>query len=111
MSQTRASIFGEEPDFDVSDFQPTTRTRQPEGPRREAVAAVSGAAGFKSREPAPEPPPASRRAWRTGRNAQFNVKAKAATIERFRGIADRQGWPIAVVLERALEALEKELGP
>jgi hypothetical protein len=106
--RTRASIFGDEPDFDVSDFQPAKPTRRVSGPNPEAVAAVSGAAGFSSREPISARTD-TRRAWRTGRNVQFNVKAKPETIERFREIADKEGWSIAVVLERALEALDREL--
>lgn len=107
---TRASIFGEnEPDFDVSDFAPTTIDNKPTAPTREAVAAVSDAAGFRRRDPAPPVPPPPRRVWRTGRNVQFNVKATSETIERFKAISDGHGWPLAVTLEHAINALEREL--
>lgn len=110
MAGTRASIFGEvEPDFDVSDFAPASRQSKPEAPPREAVAAVSDAAGFHRRDPAPPIASPNRRVWRTGRNVQFNVKATPETVERFKAISDDHGWPLAVTLEHAISALEREL--
>ena len=75
---------------------------------REAAAA----AGFRSREPQPEPerageaPPLRRR--RTGRNAQFNLKARPETIAAFCAVADLQGWGLGETLEQAVALLERE---
>ena len=49
-----------------------------------------------------------RRRRRTGRNAQFNLKAKPETIETFCAIADRQGWGLGETLEKAVELLARE---
>ncbi len=103
MGKERASIFAgdDEPDFDVSGFTPTAPRPAPK-PR--AVAAISDEAGFRSRERAP-----AKRASRTGRNVQFNLKASPETIDRFHEINKRQGWSLAITLERALAALECNL--
>lgn len=45
---------------------------------------------------------------RTGRNAQFNLKAKPETIEAYCAIADAQGWGLGETLEKAVELLEQE---
>jgi hypothetical protein len=107
MSKERSSIFGNEPDFDVSDFAVASTKRRP-APERAAVAAISNAAGFKSREGQGSPLEA-RQLWRTGRNAQINLKATQETISRMREISADQGWPLAVTLEKALDALDREL--
>lgn len=70
------------------------------------------AAGFSSREPqreksAPEKPIRRRR---TGRNAQFNIKAKPETIEEYCRIADENGWGLGETLERAVELLRQRVG-
>jgi hypothetical protein len=103
MSRERASIFSgeDEPDFDISGFVPAGPKPAPE---RHEVAAVSDAAGFRSRGPV-QP----KRISRTGRSVQFNLKATPETIDLFRAISDRQGWSLAITLERALAALEREL--
>ena len=100
----RASIFAggdDEADFDISDFKPSAPRL---APRPAEVAAISDAVGFRSREPG-----RPRRLARTGRSVQFNLKATPETIELFRQISDKRGWSLAVTLERALEALEREL--
>ncbi|MEM9234900.1 MAG: stability/partitioning determinant, partial [Pseudomonadota bacterium] len=56
----------------------------------------------------PAPKPRQQRRRRTGRNAQFNIKAKPETIEAFCAIADAQGWGIGETLEKAVELLERE---
>jgi hypothetical protein len=103
MARERAPIISSDDhaDFDVSDFRPATPRP---AARPAAIAVVSSEAGFQSREAVPP-----KRISRTGRNVQFNLKATPETIELFRQISDRQGWPLAVTLERALEALEREL--
>ncbi len=45
---------------------------------------------------------------RTGRNAQFNIKAKPETIEAYCRIADEHGWGLGETLEYAVELLEKQ---
>ena len=78
---------------------------------------AASAAGFKSREPKTTTPiikeqapkeqvPLRRR--RTGRNAQFNLKAKPETIEAFCAIADSQDWGLGETLEKAVALLERE---
>ena len=85
MGSDRASVFGDDQDLDLGDFQP----KQPAPPavRREEVRAVSESANFRSREPQPPAPPkpAKRepRRHRTGRNQQLNIKATAEAIETF----------------------------
>ena len=43
----------------------------------------------------------------TGRNVQFNVKARQETIDRFVRITDSQGWVFGETLDHALAVLEK----
>jgi hypothetical protein len=74
------------------------------------------ATGFRSREAKPAAPtapaPASRagapRRRRTGRNAQFNLKARPETIQSFCAVADAQGWGLGETLEHAVALLERE---
>ena len=49
------------------------------------------------------------RRYRTGRNVQFNVKALKATVDAFYAVSESQGWVLGYTLERAIEALEREL--
>jgi hypothetical protein len=104
-------------DFDPTDFQPKPKPvkRANDGPRREETAKAAEALGFKSREVKPivaaEPSGAgqgTQRRRRTGRNAQFNLKAKPETIEAYCAIADRMGWGLGETLEKAVELLERE---
>ena len=91
----RPDLFAEA-DLDISGFEPTPTSRPPV----ERVRAVTEAAGFRSREP---------RRYRTGRTAQFNVRTTPATVEAFYAIADRHGWKVGETLEKALEALQRDL--
>ena len=112
MSKSRASIFDDVPDMDISGFAPKT-TIDAKAPAAEQVRAVSEAAHFKSREAAvPKPQTPSRRAarqYRTGRNVQFNMKARKEDVDTFYAITDAQGWVLGYTLERAMEALQREL--
>ncbi|MFV3131453.1 hypothetical protein [Niveispirillum sp. KHB5.9] len=115
MSKTRASIFGDEADpLDLSGFMPKS-PQDIQAPPADAIRAVSEAARFPSREakpvPVPPPPPPRReqRRHRTGRNVQFNIRARQETIDTFLAIADREGWVLGEVLEHAVAALEREL--
>lgn len=115
MSKTRASIFGDEAaPLDLSGFAPKA-PQDIQAPPAETIRAVSEAARFPSREarPATAPPPTpvkrEQRRHRTGRNVQFNIRARQETIDTFLAIADREGWVLGEVLEHAMAALEREL--
>ena len=103
----RASVFDGGSDFDVAGFVPQKpKVSAP----AEKVRQVSEGASCKSREPA-EPKAARRepRRYRTGRNTQFNIKADPDVIEEFYKIADTEGWVLGETLERAVNALKKEI--
>lgn len=79
----------------------------------EIASQAAKAAGFKSREPKKTAPiikeeVALPRRRRTGRNAQFNLKARPETIAAFCAIADGQEWGLGETLEKAVALLEKE---
>jgi hypothetical protein len=117
MSGDRASIFGTDDEFDVSGFAPKPAEKPAAKPavKREQVRAVSEAASFRSREPkaAPvvlaAPQKREQRRYRTGRNAQLNIKIKPETLEDFYALVDRTGWVQGEAFERAIEALKREL--
>jgi hypothetical protein len=101
--------------LDLTDFTPAPAARpKPEPALARAVAAQTG---FQSREagqgraqahkPAPEAAQPVRRR-RTGRNAQFNLKAKPETINAFCAVADANGWGLGETLEYAVSLLERE---
>jgi hypothetical protein len=111
MNKTRASAF-DDADLDVSGFAPKP---QPQSvvPPAEKVRAVAEAANFRSREPQQRkatPIKREPRRYRTGRNVQFNVKASQVTVDAFYEISDQQKWVLGETLERALAALQRELG-
>jgi hypothetical protein len=113
MSGKRASVF-DDADLDVSGFSPKESLSPAVPP--EQVRAVSQPLNFQSREPPPQTVSESRRReprrYRTGRNIQLNIKARAEAIDAFYAIADRQGWVLGETFERAVAALERELaGP
>lgn len=115
MTKARASIFGEgEEGLDLSGFAPKA-ARDIQAPPADAIRAVSEAARFPSREARPTTPPQptpvkrEQRRHRTGRNVQFNIRARQETIDAFLAIADREGWVLGEVLEHAIVALEREL--
>ena len=110
MSGKRASVF-DDLNLDVSGFSPKAPATPAVPP--EQVRAVSEALNFQSREASPQMLPESHRReprrYRTGRNIQLNVKARAEAIEAFYTIADRQGWVLGETFERAVAALAREL--
>ncbi len=120
--------FGDELDsFDPADWASPPKPRPKPAP--EAARQLAEATGFRSREPgltegqgakrpaatkpAPKPDqkPAARpqRRRRTGRNAQFNIKARPETIEAFCAVADAHGWGLGETLEHAVALLEADL--
>jgi hypothetical protein len=112
MAKQRASIFDAGEQLDVSSFAPKPQ-KDISAPGLEQVRAVSQGAQFRSREaPAPKPETSSKRAnrqYRTGRNVQFNVKALRETVDAFYAITEAQGWVLGYTLQRAVEALQREL--
>src|SRR5262249_34621192 len=112
MSGKRASVFDTETDLDVSGFSPKEALAPKVPPQQ--VRAVSEAAKFQSREPSSEMSAdltrREPRRYRTGRNIQLNIKARATAIEAFYAIADRKGWVLGETFERAVAALDRELG-
>ena len=120
MSNTRANLgFGSELDaFDPSSWSDPPAKMRSAPPEKAATRKVAEAIGFQSREAASkaasEPPSAPPtivrpdRRRRTGRNAQFNLKARPETIEAFCRIADLHGWGLGETLERAVILLERE---
>jgi hypothetical protein len=107
MDGKRADIFGD--DFDLSDFAPKPVTKAPVP--KAAIRDASEAMNFPSRaaqvlSPAEQKP---QRRRRTGRTVQFNIKVRAGVPERYAAIADAQGWVLGEMLEKALDALEREL--
>jgi hypothetical protein len=109
MSTERVNPFA-----DLSDFE----TRPTPKPARSVEAAqidqLAEEHGFPSRQPARtvsttkvETAP-SRRRYTTGRNQQINIKATAETIALLYRLADEKHMPLGELLERALEALERE---
>lgn len=119
MSGTRASIFGEDGDLDLSSFAPKPKT-DTQAPPAAAIKAIAEKANFRSREPSaknisiPEAQKSSSkrppRVHRTGRNVQFNVKASRETVEDIYAITEAHpGWVLGYTLERAVAALKREL--
>ena len=101
----RAGLFEE--DLDLSQFTPH-KPAKTDQPPPEAVRAVAEGAKFQSREPAKTAKPRQRR-YRTGRNIQLNTKVTASTRDGFYEISDRYNWVLGETLERALQALRREL--
>jgi hypothetical protein len=115
MQKSRTSIFGadESATIDIAGFAPKAEVDR-KAPPADQVKAISQAANFNSREPAPAKPstkPAKRapRRYRTGRNVQLSIKALSETVDAFYAITDKQGWVLGYTLERAIEALQREL--
>lgn len=118
MTKERAPLgFGDElEEFNPAEWTPKPATNANAKPDAAAARKAAEVSGFRSREPKPAPVPAESgagqgsapRRRRTGRNAQFNLKARPETIEAFVSIADRQGWGLGETLEHAVALLERE---
>lgn len=112
MSKSRASIFEETGDLDISGFTPKAAP-DTAAPPAEKVRAVAEAANFRSREAKPPKSDArlkrEPRVYRTGRNVQFNIKATQATVDAFYSLTEQQGWVLGDTLDRAIKALKQQL--
>ncbi len=102
-------------DFDLSDFKP--RQAPASRPPSVETSRAAEAAGFRSREPKGSDSvadgvggSAQQRRRRTGRNAQFNLKARPETIAAYCALADRMNWGLGETLEKAVELLEERYG-
>lgn len=125
-----AGGFDEELDrFDPAEWCAPARPRPKPAPEAQAASRqLAEATGFRSREPGagegasrgrpaatpkpeaePKPAPRPQRRRRTGRNAQFNIKAKPETIEAFCAAADAHGWGLGETLEHAVTLLAADL--
>jgi len=102
----RAGLFEE--DLDLSEFTPQ-KPAKTEQPSPEAVRAVAEGVRFQSREPGKPAKQRQQRRYRTGRNIQLNTKVTASTRDGFYEISDRYNWVLGETLERALQALRREL--
>ncbi|MRX52060.1 stability/partitioning determinant [Paracoccus sp. S-4012] len=102
-------------EFDPAEWQPKLDKPARSKPEQAASRMIAEASGFRSREArvperAGEGGSAPRRR-RTGRNTQFNLKARPETIAAFCAVADGQGWGLGETLEHAVALLEREYGP
>jgi len=109
----RASIFENDLEVDIRDFSPKKRPDN-KAPTQEQVRAVAEAANFPSRQArdvsAKATAKRAARVYRTGRNVQFNVKASQETVDAFYAVTEAQpGWVLGYTLQRAIEALQREL--
>ena len=113
-------------DFDPTEWAPKPAAAPGPRPEKAGTRKAAAAAGFRSREPRPDPEREPERAGempaapataaaeapvrrrRTGRNAQFNLKARPETIAAFCAVADLQGWGLGETLEHAVALLERE---
>ena len=98
--------------FDPAEWE--VGTPPPRRPEAGSTRKSAEAAGFRSREAGAAPVPAGGagegrpRRRRTGRNTQFNLKARPETIAQFCAVADARGWGLGETLEHAVALLERE---
>ena len=121
MADERLSVFEDVGEIDLTAFTPKREPRKLK-PAKEKVRAVTEAAKFPSRQGRPpadealsqpavsEPFKRKPHYHKTGRTAQLNCRVMPAHFDKVYAIADQQGWKIGETVERALEALERELG-
>ena len=100
-------------DFNPAEWSPKPARNANARPEKAETRKAAAAAGFRaaSRSPTPDEGRGGERPLRrrrTGRNAQFNLKARPETIDAFCAIADRQGWGLGETLEQAVALLERE---
>lgn len=110
MSAERINPFA-----DLADFEKKPAAKPVRPVEKDQIEKIAQENGFPSRQPAkaiPEAIALSRpiRRYRTGRNQQINIKATSATIERLYRLADAERLPLGELLERAIDAFERDLG-
>jgi hypothetical protein len=122
VSKQRANLGFADPldDFNPVEWKSTQTRPYTVRPKPEEAAKAAKAAGFVSREhkvtpevndkPQDHAIKSPQRRRRTGRNAQFNLKARPETIEAYCALADTQGWGLGETLEKAVELLQREFG-
>lgn len=99
-------------DFNSSEWSPKKKEVKSNisNQQRDKLLTVEAAeiSGFQSREPQSysKTVKTQQRRRRTGRNAQFNLKAKPETIRDFCDIADQNGWGLGETLEYAVQLLK-----
>jgi len=107
------------PFADLSDFETRPAQKPVSSVEAAQIDQLAEEHGFPSRQPAKtvstapahvETAPRPRRRYTTGRNQQINIKATPETIARLYRLADEEHLPLGELLERALEALEREQG-
>lgn len=107
MSKQRANLGFGDALTDLSAFTPTSKAAA----KDKSTEKAAEAAGFVSREPKVPEQSKPQRRRRTGRNVQFNIKAKPETITAFYEVADANGWGLGETLEHAVDLLEKHRKP
>jgi hypothetical protein len=112
VNNSRASIFDDDNDLDLSAFTPKPKASQSQ-PDKATIRKVAEARGFSSREPEAAPAPVQaaqepllQRRYRTGRNRQLNLKVTDDALRSFYALADAQGLVLGEVFEQAVMALE-----
>ncbi len=83
------------------------KPKAPKPVAKDAVDRVADENNFPSRQ-VRKAPARKARLYRTGRNRQFGIKATDATIERYYRLADERKVTLCVLLEMALDALERQ---
>ena len=98
-------------DLSAPVFKPKPRKNE-RAVANETMERIAEDNNFVSRQPAraPKTPRRQRRQYTTGRNQQINLKASPETIDRLYKLADEKGVALAMVLEMAVDALERAGG-
>jgi hypothetical protein len=93
--------------IDPPKFEPKPRPEKPVA--NDETDRIADSLGFPSRQAprAPKQPKRRVRTYRTGRNRQFNLKARPESVDRFYRLADERGVPLGALLDLALDALER----
>ena len=110
MEKERSNLgFGDELDeLDPKAWHPpASKVSNDRSDKTETLAAAK-AAGFQSRPAAPAAPRRGQRRRLTGRNTQFNMKARHDVIDAYCKVADAMGWGLGETLEKAVPLLERE---
>ncbi|MDE0304239.1 MAG: hypothetical protein OXI87_05050 [Albidovulum sp.] len=110
MKRERSDLGFGEALIDLATFEPVSKEPRIPIAHKTNTRRAAEAAGFRSRESkTPDRAHQSRRR-RTGRNVQFNLKAKPETIKAFCKVADANSWGLGETLEYAVALLIREYG-